>query len=196
MDYQDIVVVIGPAGSGKNTLINLILDDLSEYRLTRSVTTRRFRPSDDPGGHGLGSKYVYVTPERFQDLVARDVFMEFNDDYVGSSYGTLEPDPRYCPLLEIEIVGAAKIKERYPGARIVFITVPGKSVNDCLVELERRMRGRAGATGAELDENDLARRLERAKREYNEGVIMADVVITNDDAKEAAQRLLKYIRSR
>jgi guanylate kinase len=196
VDYEDIVVIIGPAGSGKNTLINLILANLPEYRLARSATTRGFRPSDDRGGTGFNSKYVYVDDERFQDLIARDVFMEFNDDYVGSSYGTLEPDPRYRPLLEIEIVGAAKVKERYPQARIVFITVPGKTTADCLVELERRMRGRALATGDIIDEENLAKRLVRARREYSEGVIMADTVITNDDAKEAAARLLKFIGSR
>jgi guanylate kinase len=189
MPYDDMVVVFGPAGSGKNTLINRVLPQVPEYRLTRSVTTRAFRPSDDPGGTGFNSKYVYIKPEWFQEVIDLGGFLEYNDEYAGNAYGTLSPPSQYRPLLEIDLAGVKKILQLFPDARVVFVTVGDMTIEAKLSVLRKRMLARATRTGALLDPSDLEKRLQRAERELIEGPDLAHTVITNRDAKVAARRL-------
>jgi guanylate kinase len=128
-------------------------------------------------------------------VIALDGFLEYNDEYAGNAYGTLSPETTFCPLLEIDLVGVQKIKQLYPNARIVFITVPGATTHAKLRVLESRIIGRTENSGGVIDPNDLEKRLMRARQELDEGPALADVVITNLDPNEAASLLLTYIAS-
>ena len=148
-----LVVVSGPAGSGKGT-VNGILLETGEYVYSVSATTRAPRP-----GEVDGVNYHYITREEFEERIAGKKMLEYTE-YCGNYYGTplkeaLEVlDSGKNLLLEIEVEGAANVKAKYPDAVLIMLLPPSFAVQ------EARLRGR----GTETEEKILAR-LDQARRE-------------------------------
>ena len=119
-----LIVVSGFAGTGKGTLMKRLLQDYDNYALSVSMTTRSPRP-----GERDGIEYFFVTKEAFEEKIAQDGLVEYAC-YVGNYYGT----PRaYVEeklgegkdvILEIEIQGALKIKEKFPDSVLIFVMPP------------------------------------------------------------------------
>ncbi|MBR5337209.1 MAG: guanylate kinase [Lachnospiraceae bacterium] len=182
-DQGKLIVVSGFSGSGKGTVIKDILDRYGSYSLSISATTRKPRE-----GEVDGREYFFKTIEEFEKMVSEDMLIEYAK-YVGNYYGT----PRdYVEkqlsegrdvILEIEIQGAMKVKERYPEAILIFLTPPSGK------ELIGRLKGR----GTE-DDSVITSRMKRALEEA-EGVGGYDYVLVNDEIDKCSE-CLHYIVQR
>ena len=139
-----LAVVSGFSGAGKGTVMKRLLEKHDDYALSISVTTRAPRQGEEDG-----REYFFRTKEEVEKLIADDQLLEYAE-YVGNYYGT----PRFYVeemlskgknvILEIEIQGAMKIKEKIPEAVLIFVTPPS------IKELEERLTGR-GTESQECD---------------------------------------------
>ncbi len=176
-DKGILIVVSGFSGAGKGTLMKRLLSDYDNYALSISMTTRK--PRD---GEVHGREYFFTDKENFEKTIAENGLIEYAT-YCGNYYGT----PReYVEqqlmagkdvILEIEIQGALKIKEKFPESLLLFVTPPSAK------ELERRLVGR-GTETAEV----IAKRLARAVEE-SEGIEEYDYIVVNDDLDECVKQL-------
>jgi len=176
-----LVVLSGPSGVGKSSVITAALAELPETWLSVSVTTRTPRP-----GEVHGQNYYFVSRSEFDDMVAGDELLEWAE-FAGNCYGT----PRkyaeeklandISVLLEIEIQGAKQVRKAMPEAVLVFLEPPSWE------ELESRLVGR----GTESDEQILTR-LSVAKQEL-QAASSFDHVIVNADVAQAAHELVSYL---
>lgn len=178
-----LVVVSGFSGAGKGTVMKELLRRYNNYALSVSVTTRKPRPGEEDG-----REYFFRTKEEFEKLIREDALIEYAR-YVENYYGT----PRsYVEeklsegkdvILEIEIQGAMKVKEKIPEALLVFITPPS------VEELKNRLEGRGTETAAVI-----ASRMNRAGEEA-EGMDAYDYLVVNDDLDECVERMHQIIMS-
>lgn len=173
-----LVVISGPSGSGKSSLVGRILARPEiGARLSVSATTRQPRP-----GEIEGVNYYFVRRDEFAAMRERGELFE-SAEFAGNLYGTpITPVVETlraggCVLLEIEVQGALQIRERAPSALFVFIDAPR------FWELERRLRSR----GTE-DEATIHRRLVRARWERDHAHCY-DSILINDDLDRTAEQL-------
>lgn len=180
-----LIVVSGPAGSGKGTVLNAVFQKSGDFVYSVSATTRDPRPGEQDGIH-----YHFITKERFEALIADDTVVE-HTYYCGNYYGTLRTviEKDLCQgknvVLEIEVDGAMQIKKKFPEALLILVVPPD------FATLEARLRGR----GTNTDE-DIKNRLERSKEElkfFNE----YDYVLINGDnaIDEVSDRFIAIIES-
>ena len=178
-----LVVVSGFSGAGKGTLMKNLLAKYNNYALSVSCTTRKPRE-----GELDGREYFFKTKEEFEEMISKDELVEYAR-YVDNYYGTPKEfvrsqlDAGKDVLLEIEIQGALKIKEKFPDAVLVFITPPSGE------ELKSRLIGR-GTESPEVVE----KRLQRAVQE-SEGVEAYDYILINDDIDTCTEKLHNLIRA-
>ncbi|KAI0201265.1 guanylate kinase [Astrocystis sublimbata] len=180
------VVISGPSGVGKGTLIQKLIDaHPGVFATTVSHTTRAPRP-----GEVDGLSYHFVSVREFELLISQDAFVEhttFSGHYYGTSKHTIAEQTAkgLVVLLDIEMQGVKQIKTRTAfEARYVFVKPPSIEV------LEARLRGR----GTESEES-VQTRLSRAQAEleFAETPGVHDVIITNDEIEGAFERLGQYI---
>ena len=163
-----LVVVSGPAGSGKGT-VNQLLLKTGDFVFSVSATTRAPRP-----GEVDGVNYHYIAREEFEARIARGELLE-HTQYCGNYYGTLrsETDAVLASaknlLLEIEVEGAMNIKLQYPEAVLIMLLPPSYKV------LEARLRGRGTET-----EEVIRKRMARAREEL-EYLPRYDYVVYNQE---------------
>ncbi|MBD0346142.1 MAG: guanylate kinase [Coleofasciculus sp. Co-bin14] len=173
MQTAKLIVLTGPSGVGKGTLLRSLLQRHPELYFSVSATTRQPRPGEIDGQH-----YYFVSREKFEQMVAAGELLEWAE-FAGNYYGTPRaPVERQIQLgrsviLEIEVVGARKIHDTFPSALRIFILPPN------LAELEKRIR-RRGQDSQEA----IARRLTRAKAEIDAAGEF-DVQIVNDELETA-----------
>ncbi len=178
-----LIVLSGPSGTGKGTLLHLLKDDNPNIRLSVSATTRKPRQ-----GEVDGRDYYFKTVDEFLDMIKNDDLLEWVE-YCNNYYGTPKKfieesiNEGYDVLFEIEVEGAMKIKEKLPDSISIFILPPS------FEELERRIRGR----GTE-DENVIAGRMARAREEVKY-IKHYDYVVINEDLREAADDISAIIRA-
>lgn len=183
MNKGILVVVSGFSGAGKGTVMKRLMEKYDDYALSVSATTRNPRPGEEDG-----REYFFRTRDEFEKLIEEDALLEYAQ-YVENYYGT----PRsYVEeqlqagrnvILEIEIQGAMKIKEKIPEALLVFVTPP------TVEELERRLTGR-GTETAQVIADRLARAGEEAK-----GMGQYDYILVNDTVEECVDHLHQIIVS-
>ena len=164
-----LVVISGFSGAGKGTLMKALMKEYGDsYALSVSATTRNPRPGEMDGGD-----YFFVTKDKFEQMIAEDALIEYAQ-YVGNYYGTPKEyvqqqlDLGKNVILEIEIQGALKIKEKFPDTVLMFVTAPNAN------ELKNRLVGR----GTETPEV-IAARLSRACEE-SMGMEKYDYLVIND----------------
>jgi guanylate kinase len=168
-----LIVLTGPSGVGKGTLMRSLLQRHPELYYSVSATTRAPRP-----GEIDGKNYYFISRSKFEQLVAQGEFLE-SAEFAGNYYGT----PREAVLnqiqsgqlvlLEIELEGARQIRASFPEALSIFILPPS------FEELEKRIRGRGQDSEAAI-----ARRLQRAHEEV-QAADEFDIQIVNDDFETA-----------
>ena len=179
---QHLIVLSGPAGSGKDTVVQRLVELHPEIEVSVSLTTRSKRP-----GEHEGVNYYYIEAAEFERRIAADEVLE-HTNYCGNYYGTpkAEIEKRMRQginvVLIIEVEGAANVKRIYPGAKLVFVRPPS------FEELERRLRGRKTET-----EEKIQKRLARALEEM-EYACDYDYVIINDKVDDCAQELYQIIQ--
>ena len=181
-----VLIVSGPSGSGKSTLVQKILE-IPGTMPSVSCTTRPRRATESSG-----KCYDFVTSEKFDAMVRRGEFLEFARVFGTHSYGTPKKwldESRSKGLdlvLEIDVQGAAQVKEKLPESVAIFILPPSRQ------ELERRLRSR----GTDSDE-EIARRLAKAQGEIAASAKFYDYCVVNDDVERAgreAQAIVTALR--
>ena len=177
-----MLVVSGPAGSGKGT-VNKHLLERDDYCFSVSATTRAPRPGEINGTH-----YHFISKEDFLDRINSGDMLEYTE-YCGNFYGTPKKEAEYVLnsgknlLLEIEVEGAKNIKAKYPDAVLILLLPPSYAVQ------EQRLRGR----GTEKEEKILER-LNRAREEIKFANCYDYVVYNHDGCdKEAAEQILAIV---
>ena len=177
-----LVVLAGPSGVGKSSVIKEALRQAPNTWLSVSATTRAPRP-----GEVDGVNYFYVSDEKFDQMIEDNQLLEWAN-YAGNRYGT----PRTAVqeklaagtpvLLEIEVQGAKQIREAMPEALLVFLEPP------TWADLEARLAGR----GTE-SQTQVQARLDAALKEL-ESKGFFDEVIVNDEVNRAASELVQYFK--
>ena len=178
-----LVIVSGFSGAGKGTVMKALMGKYDNYALSISATTRAPRTGEENG-----REYFFKSVEEFEKMIAQDQLIEYAN-YVGNYYGTPKAyvesklDEGKDVILEIELQGAMKVKEKMPDTVLIFITPPTAE------ELKKRLVGR----GTE-DEATINARLRRASEEagYMEKY---DYLLINDDLDTCVRELHELIQS-
>ena len=176
-----VIVITGPSGAGKGTLIRALLPRVAELELAVSATTRLQR-----AGEQEGRDYYYLSEADFARRVAAGEFLEHITYVSGQRYGTLREEvdrirnEGRIPVLELETEGALKVAEQLPGVVTIFIIAPR-------VELERRLRERATESAGEIGE-----RLDLAENQLRQASLF-DHVVENDDVDRAVDELVGIV---
>jgi guanylate kinase len=177
-----VLVVTGPSGAGKGTLIRELVERVPGIEVTVSATTRRQRRGEEDG-----REYRFLSDDDFLARVARGEFLEEVEYVSGHRYGTLRSELEriarkgHVALLELETAGALRVKGEIPGAVTIFISAR-------VEELERRLRERATESTGEIGERiALARKQLEQAGEF-------DYVIENDDLERAVGELTTLVR--
>ncbi|NLL76963.1 MAG: guanylate kinase [Clostridiales bacterium] len=178
-----LVVVSGFSGAGKGTLMKRLLRTYDNYSLSISMTTRAPRPKEQDG-----REYFFVTKEIFEKEIKQDGLIEYAtycENYYGTprKYVEEQLDMGKDVILEIEIQGALKIKEKFPTALLLFVMPPTAE------ELRKRLTGR-GTETPEVIRKRLSRAIEEA-----EGIEKYDFVVINDDLDTCTRELHNLIMS-
>ena len=164
---------------GKGTLVSRLCREVPDLWLSRSWTTRPPRPGEEPDA------YTFVDRAAFEERIADGGFLEWAElDANHQLYGTPWPDaPEGADVvLEIDVQGAAQVRERHPDAVLVLVVAPSPE------ELAARMRARGD------DEEAIAGRLAIAGEEEERGRRLASHVVVNDDLDRAVQELAGILR--
>ena len=172
-----LIVLSGPSGCGKNSVIKQLLTIRPNCWISISCTSRQPRPGEENG-----KDYYFLSKEEFEKDITKEQFLEYAE-YAGNYYGTPKKyiqqhlDQGEDVILEIEIQGALKIKEQLPETIFIFIMPPS------MQELKRRLQNRKTEDAAKID-----KRFKRAYEEINE-ISKYNYVVVNDVIETAAAKV-------
>ncbi len=172
-----LIVLTGPSGVGKGTLLKHLCQRHPDLQVSVSLTTRTPRPGEIPG-----QSYIFVSREEFQAAIQAGELLEWAE-YAGNYYGTpRQPVAQALQqgkwvILEIEVVGARQIRQNFPEAHLVFICPPTGET------LAQRLRQRG-----QDSETAIQKRLARAKEELAAAPEF-DAQVVNDDLAQAIHEL-------
>jgi len=171
------IVVSGPGGVGKGTIVDALVGRDPRLWLSRSWTTRAQRPGE------ADDAYVFTDAATFEQRIEDGGFLEWTE-FLGNYYGTPTPEPvpgADVVVLEIEVDGARQVKSTFPEAILIFVLPPSRD------EQERRLRERG-------DQDDkVFARLRKAEEEEPVGMAIADHVVVNDDLEDTINDMLAII---
>lgn len=178
-----LIVVSGPSGAGKGTVLAHTIANYPTLRYSVSVTTRKPR-----AGEREGVNYYFKTLEEFQQMLANGEFLEYQrvyDNYYGTPFSKVKQqlDEGYDVVLEIDVKGALEVKNKYPDAVMIFIS-PAKRET-----IEERLRGRSTES-----EEQLKIRTASAIEEIKQAVFY-DYIVVNEDALKGAQDIIAIIEA-
>lgn len=182
MEQKGVLMVLsGFSGAGKGTLVKALLKKYDNYALSVSMTTRQPRE-----GERDGVEYFFTTKEKFEETIEKNGLVEYAcycDNYYGTPRKYVEEQMAAGKdvILEIEIQGALKIKEKYPESLLIFVTPPSAQV------LKNRLEGRGTETA-----DVIAKRLARATEE-SEGIEAYDYIVINDNLDECVEELHRLV---
>ena len=179
----NLIVISGPSGAGKGTIISNLLKNYKDIWLSISMTSRAIRNNDIPG-----ETYFFVSKEEFEERIKNNVFLEYAM-YNGNYYGTPRDkineklNEGKDVILEIEIQGALKVKDLVPDAIFIFILPPS------MKELKRRLINRGTDS---IDK--ILDRFKTAYKEINE-VTKYNYVVINDEVDKAVEKVKSILLS-
>lgn len=184
MNKKGILIILsGFSGVGKGTVVKRLLSDYDNYALSISATTRKPREGEEEG-----ISYFFKSKEKFEKMIEEDAFIEYAR-YVENYYGTPKAyvqeqlDAGKDVILEIEIQGALKVKEKYPDALMLFLVPPDAQI------LKNLLLGR-GTETAEVVRD----RLKRAAQEARE-MGSYEYIVVNDDLDTCVKQVHALIQS-
>jgi guanylate kinase len=179
---QPVLVITGPSGAGKGTLIKALLARCPRLELAVSATTRLRRRGEEDG-----REYYFLSDADFVLRVHNGEFLEHVTYVSGQRYGTLRSEVERIvrggrtPVLELETEGALRVEEELDDAFTIFVTAP-------LQELERRLRERATESAGEIGE-----RLDLAQHQLSQAHDF-DYVVENDQLDRAVDELSAIVK--
>ncbi len=182
-NQKKLIILTGPSGVGKGSVVKKILDKDKNIWLSISATTREPRE-----GEKEGENYYFLNQQKFKEMIEKNLFLEWAQ-FAGNFYGTPLSSVNekikkgFTVILEIEVEGAKQIKEKFPNSMSIFLLPPDKE------ELERRIRNR----GTE-NEEAIKKRLLRANYEISASNKF-DFALTNHDIEETAKKIVKLIQT-
>lgn len=182
-----LFIISAPSGSGKSTLVNELRSNVKELDFSVSYTTRAPRGSEQEG-----FAYHFVTRGQFEEMIAGGELLEYAEVF-GNYYGTGRSPLREAfaqgkdMLLDIDVQGAAQVREKMAEAVSIFVMPPTPQI------LERRLRNRSRAEG-KVDETVIARRLANAKHEI-ENYHSYKYVLVNDELNHAVEELTAIVKA-
>ena len=171
-----IVVISGPGGVGKGTIVQALAAADPDLVVSRSWTTRARRPGEE------ANAYVFTDRAAFERRIEAGGFLEWTE-FLGNYYGTPTPatDDDRVLILEIEVDGAQQVRLRHPDALLIFVLPPSRA------EQQRRLRGRGDP------EDKVAARLRKAEDEEPVGLAIADYQLVNDKLPHTVDELRAII---
>lgn len=182
MDKPLLVVISGPSGAGKGTLVKRLMQMHPEIKLSVSATTRDARP-----GEVHGKNYFFISKEEFKKRLGEDRFLEHAkvyDNYYGTPKDYVDKWlEKSDVVLEIEMQGAVQVREKAPDALLIFIAPPSLS------ELYKRLKGRKSETKEQLHKRTAAARDEIDMAKHY------DYIVVNDKVDEATQKIAHIIEA-
>ena len=169
-----LLIISGPSGSGKGTIVERLVAD-SGYSVSISATTRNPRPNEIDGVH-----YFFKSVEKFEEMLEKGELLEhavFCDNYYGTpkKYVEEQLEEGKNIILEIEVQGALQVKKKYEDAGLIFTMPPS------LTELRRRLEYRGTEDKATID-----KRIKRAEEEL-EYLPKYDYLVINDTVERAVE---------
>lgn len=173
-----LIIISGTTCAGKGTIIKRLLENNPNMELCISYTSRPMR-----GQEVDGVDYYFVTQEEFEQKIENGDFLEYAEVHYGKYYGTpkKELEEKLASgkdvILEIEVQGAAQVKEQFPETILIFILAPS------MEEVKRRIKSR----GVENNEQ-IVKRFEKAYREINE-INKYNYVVVNDILEDAVLKV-------
>ena len=181
MSTGHLIVISGSSGVGKGTIMKQVMQRMPQLQFSVSATSRPPRP-----GETNGVEYFFVSEDAFKQMIAQGAFVEY-DYHMGNYYGTLTSEiinktKTGSMLLDIEPVGALRVREIFPDATLIYIAPPS------LEELENRLRGRN-----DTSEEQMKLRRERAAWESTQ-MEKYDYVVVNDILESCVQNVLHIIQ--
>lgn len=177
-----LTVVSGFSGAGKGTIMKRLMEKYDNYALSVSATTRAPRPGEEEG-----REYFFRTVEEFEKMIAKEQLIEYAkyvDNYYGTPRAYVEEqlEAGKDVILEIEIQGALKVKEKFPETLLLFVTPPSA----------RELKDRLVKRGTESMEVILSR-MERA-REEAKGLDRYDYLVINDVLEDCVDEVHRIIQ--
>lgn len=178
-----ILIFSAPSGSGKSTLVQHLLDTRQDIELSISATTRAPRGQEQDG-----REYYFITPERFEQLIKEDAFVEWQQVYKGTYYGTLRSEIErienagHHVVFDIDVKGGINIKRMFGDrARAIFISPPS------IEALRERLTKRGTDSPEKIEE-----RLAKAEIEMADAPLF-DTILVNDDLATTKKELDKEL---
>jgi guanylate kinase len=176
-----LIVISGPSGVGKGTIIKRVIKRLDNVKLSVSCTTRAPRPGEVNGVH-----YHFITKEQFEKMIAEEGFLEYEsffDNYYGTPRQMVkdEIEKGNSVILEIDVKGGMNVKRMEPDAMLIFIAPPNFD------ELKKRLENRNSETPEQI-----VQRVARATAEMRYSTEYDHVVI-NDDLDKAVEEVIGLI---
>lgn len=185
----NLIIISGPSGVGKSTIRKRIIKEFDNFKYSVSLTTRKPRIDEETNAEEEnGKEYYFVTPEIFKENIKNNNFLEYQEVYKDTFYGTLKKDVMNLidnginVILEIDVDGALNIKKEYNDTTLIFIKPSS------LEELENRLRNRNSDSSKKIEE-----RLEKAKYEINKSKYY-DYVITSTNKEEDYKKIKNIIK--
>ncbi len=184
MKHKGILIVVsGFSGAGKGTLMKQLVHTYDNYALSVSMTTRNPRPGEEEG-----KEYFFVSREAFEEKISQEGLIEYAsycDNYYGTprDYVEKQLEKGKDVILEIEIQGALKVKEKFPTALLMFVMPPD------VAELKKRLESRGTESVAVIE-----KRLKRAAEEA-EGIEQYDFIVINDKLEECVMQMHSIIQA-
>jgi guanylate kinase len=178
-----VFIISAPSGSGKSTLVSRLMNEVENLTFSVSYTTRKPR-----GAEVDGQAYHFINRADFERRIRANEFLEHADVF-GNYYGTHQSELQLAEnkgadlVLDIDVQGAAQLKERIPGAVTIFILAPSREI------LEQRLRARS-----QDSDEVIRRRLADAAREIG-NYRLYDYVLVNEDLEIAAETLKSIVRA-
>ena len=178
-----ILIFSAPSGSGKSTLVQHLLDTRQDMELSISATTRAPRGKEQDG-----KEYYFISPERFEQLIREDAFVEWEQVYKGTYYGTLKSEidriesAGHHVVFDADVKGGINVKRLFGDrARAIFIAPPS------IDALRERLTKRGTDSPEKIEE-----RLAKAEIELADAPLF-DTILVNDDLIAAKSALDKEI---
>lgn len=185
MSQQKLIIVSAPSGAGKTTLVKHLLSKVQSLEFSVSATSRKARE-----GEVDGKNYYFISPEEFQNKIKNNEFVEWEEVYKGTYYGTLAAELERIwnngnvVIFDVDVYGGLNLKELFgTKALSIFINVPS------VVELEKRLRSRATESNEAID-----MRIKKAMQEIGTKDNF-DVIILNDNLEKAQQEIVDLVQA-